>query len=200
VPKLTPERAEARRKQIIDGAVACFARNGFHKTTMQDIVRACGLSPGAIYCHFNGKHDIVLAAVAERHGRERDLVRRASDEPDWARSLERIAADFLEPLTTRDERLWRELTIQLWAESLRDRRIRKLARDGVDAPRALLAATMREAKHRGELPAGLDVDAAARLLIAMFQGLVLQLAWDDTVDVAACATAAKALLLNRRVG
>ncbi len=199
MPKLSPTRAAERRAQIIEGAIACFGRNGFHRTTMQDIVRACGLSPGAIYCHFSGKHEIVLAAVAERHRRERVLLQQAAAESEWPRSLERLVSDFLVPLATPAERVWRGLTIQLWAESLRDRRLRKLARAGVDAPQAVLAAIMRDASRRGELPAGLDADAAARALIAMFQGLVLQVAWDRTVNVAACA-AAMSLLLGHEDG
>ena len=65
---------------------------------------------------------------------------------------------------------------------------------GVDAPRAMLAAVVRKAKERGELPKALDPDATARLIIAFFQGLVLQQAWDARIDVEACADALAALI------
>jgi hypothetical protein len=37
-PESQPDRTEERRKQIMDAAVACFARKGYHNTTMDDIV------------------------------------------------------------------------------------------------------------------------------------------------------------------
>src|SRR5262249_35800842 len=40
------------------------------------------------------------------------------------------------------------------------------------------------AERRGELPAHLDPDAVARVMIALFQGFVLQQAWDPGARVA----------------
>jgi AcrR family transcriptional regulator len=61
VPKLSDDYREARRRQVLDAAVVCFARTGFHRTSMQDIVAESGLSPGAIYRYFTGKEEIVDA-------------------------------------------------------------------------------------------------------------------------------------------
>jgi hypothetical protein len=51
-------------------------------------------------------------------------------------------------------------------------------RRGVNEPRRLLGAIIRRAKQRRELPVDADADGLARVLIALFQGCVLQLAWD----------------------
>src|SRR6185295_9720563 len=74
VPKITEERREERRRQILDAAVACFARKGFHRASMQDIIAASGLSPGSIYCHFKGKEEIIEAIADERHAQETALL------------------------------------------------------------------------------------------------------------------------------
>jgi AcrR family transcriptional regulator len=194
MPRLGPARTAARRRQIIDGALTCFARHGFRDTTMRQIVRQCGLSPGAIYCHFSGKHEIILAAIKERHRREYFLTELAAAQPDLGLALDRLAVDFLHPLAKASEREWRKLTIALWAESLNDASLRSAAREGVDAPRRSLAEMVRRAQGRGELPAGLDPDVTARLFIAMFQGLVLQQAWDNSLDIEPCIVAIKAIL------
>jgi hypothetical protein len=49
----------------------CFAREGFHRTTMQDIVAQTGLSAGAIYRYFPAKEDIVAAIAAEHRAARR---------------------------------------------------------------------------------------------------------------------------------
>ena len=48
MPKVTEAHLEARRQQVLDPAFACFARQGFHQTTMDDICREAGLSAGAL--------------------------------------------------------------------------------------------------------------------------------------------------------
>jgi AcrR family transcriptional regulator len=64
MPKVSEQHAAARRRQIVEAASRCFARRGFHRTTMKDIFRESGLSPGAVYTYFFGKDDLI-AAVAE---------------------------------------------------------------------------------------------------------------------------------------
>ncbi len=39
------------------------AERGFHKGTLQDVIRVSGLSPGSICSHFGSKEDIVYAVV-----------------------------------------------------------------------------------------------------------------------------------------
>ena len=36
---------------------------GYHRATMQDVVRASGLSVGAIYTYFDGKDELFLAVL-----------------------------------------------------------------------------------------------------------------------------------------
>lgn len=55
MPKVSDAHLEARREQILDAAEACFSREGFHQTSMQDICREAELSPGAVYRHFSSK-------------------------------------------------------------------------------------------------------------------------------------------------
>jgi len=165
---------------------------------MQDVVENSGLSPGSIYCHFSGKQDIIVAVVEERHRRERALLQRALEKQSFAEAVDQLAADFIAALSSPEERAWRRLAVQIWAESLHDRRLAVAVRDGVEVPKAILARMVQRAKVRGELPRTLDGDAMARLLIAFFQGLVLQLTWDGNVDTQSCLAALKALIVTGR--
>src|ERR1044072_1008423 len=65
MPKVSDDYLAARRQQILDAAAACFARDGFHRTSMQDIVRESGISAGLVYRYFAGKDDMIAAIVTE---------------------------------------------------------------------------------------------------------------------------------------
>ena len=49
------------KAQILAAAMSVFAEKGFTKTSMNDIVRASGLSKGGVYWHFKSKGDLVTA-------------------------------------------------------------------------------------------------------------------------------------------
>lgn len=69
MPKLKPDTQRARREHILDAAGACFARQGFHRTTIQDICREAVLSPGALYIYFDSK-EALIAGLCERDRNE----------------------------------------------------------------------------------------------------------------------------------
>ena len=69
MPRISAARANEQRGRILDAALTCFAREGFHAATVQDIVEESGLSPGAIYGYFKGKTEIATA-IAVRTSRD----------------------------------------------------------------------------------------------------------------------------------
>src|SRR5579859_2447063 len=66
VPKISLAHEQQRRAQILAAAMACFARQGYHATSMDDVVRESGLSVGAIYSYFPSKEELFLALSDER--------------------------------------------------------------------------------------------------------------------------------------
>ena len=169
-------------RQILDAAMICFARQGFHRTTMQDIVQQAELSPGAIYLYFSGKDEIIAALADERHTREQTLIAEACAGEEVQETLQRLVEVFFGNLQTPDERLHRRLGVQIWAEALCNERIHTLMLRGIDGPRRQLAEMIRAAQLRGEFAAHLDPDAVARVMIALFHGFILQQAWDEQLS------------------
>jgi TetR/AcrR family transcriptional regulator, transcriptional repressor of aconitase len=65
VPWIADEARTARRDQIIAAAAGCFARAGYHTTTMADIAEAAGVSKGTPYLYFPGKEALFIALYEE---------------------------------------------------------------------------------------------------------------------------------------
>jgi AcrR family transcriptional regulator len=65
VPKIAEQARAARRDQIIAAAAECFARSGYHLTTVADIAEAAGVSKGTPYLYFAGKEALFIALYEE---------------------------------------------------------------------------------------------------------------------------------------
>lgn len=194
MPRLTPARASAQRERILKAALACFAREGFHAATVQDIVTESSLSPGAIYGYFASKSEMMMAIASERHDMERRRMEYALASPDIETSLVRLVEGFVLALRDPDEKLWRRLAVQLWAESLSDRDLKREALGGVAQGVEVLSALIKAAQQQKRWPAELDPASAARVMIAILQGISLQLAWDDNVDIVNFAAALRIMI------
>ena len=146
MPKISDAKRQARQLQILDAATRCFARDGFHRTSMEDIVRESGLSPGAIYCYFRGKHEIVEAISAQRHARDSALLAEFVSSANVGEALKAVSRALVVMLREPKEKERRKVSIQFWAESLFDRRIRKVAERGI-RQRDRLTVALRDAQR-----------------------------------------------------
>jgi len=183
MPKVSEEYLQSRCAEILDAAVVCFARSGFHKATMRDIVRETRLSAGAIYNLYSSKEAIIAAIAARRHDQERRVFQDALNQPTAAKALEAIRDHFLGELNDPKQRMRRRVTVQLWAEGQHDLKLRKVARDTFAIPYKLLRDLFMEGQRRGDFSRRIDAGGMARFLIAAFHGLVLQTEWDEKLII-----------------
>ncbi len=191
MPKVTEAHLEARRQQIVDAASCCFARRGFHQTTMNDICGEAALSPGALYRYFHGKEEIIEAMAAEARQRSLALIEAAQERGDTLAVLDELAKVFFSML---DDHQACVLDIEAWAEAIRNPRFREISRRSIQSVRAPFAEIIRAAQQRGEINRILDAGAVATVMMSLYEGLVLQKAIDPDVDVWRYVAAMKAMM------
>ena len=115
-----------RRTQILEAAVVCFAKHGFHQASMHDISTEAGISVGLIYRYFQNK-EAVISAMADRHKNEiSNLLERASQAPSLLEALEIIfTAHCCEDSPT----VLSAFVVDLYAEASRNPAVADLVRD-----------------------------------------------------------------------
>jgi AcrR family transcriptional regulator len=194
MPKVKPERLAARRDEILEAAEMCFARQGFHQTTIQDVIRESGLSAGCIYTHFASKEDLIQAIGERRHARDSALFAASGEEVQPLPGLRAIARAFILDLQKEQGLRSRRVALQLWAEALRDEVIHEQVTSGIRKPISDIVDLLRRGQRLGVIDAAIDPRAIARTIVAMFQGLVLQRLWGEPFSVAEAAGAFELLL------
>ncbi|MCP4717384.1 MAG: TetR/AcrR family transcriptional regulator [Deltaproteobacteria bacterium] len=54
---------DAKRKQILDGAITVFSQKGYQYATIEEISREAGVSKGLVHNYFENKLDLLLSVI-----------------------------------------------------------------------------------------------------------------------------------------
>jgi|1186.fasta_scaffold10644_2 AcrR family transcriptional regulator len=124
------ERSEATIKELVAVARGLFAERGYGATSIEDVVRAAGVTRGALYHHFAGKEEVFRAVFEEL---QREL----------AKQIRAAAAGKRDP--------WRRMEAGCMAflDAVRDPGVQQIAL--IDAPAVLGWDGLREIEHRHTL-------------------------------------------------
>jgi AcrR family transcriptional regulator len=82
-------RGRERRRQLLDEATERFAGNGYHPTSVAEIVAGVGVGKGVFYWYFDSKEQLFLEILREsQHDLRRTQRAAIGDEPDPVRRIE----------------------------------------------------------------------------------------------------------------
>lgn len=186
MPRVTPEHTAARRQQILDAAHACFLQDGFHQTSMADIQRESGLSAGAIYLYFKGKDEIVLGLARQILETVATLFPAEPVVDGNPVTLPDLVNRFLVQAERVDrERSFFPIAIQIWAEAIRNPRMREELMESLDVVRLRVERLVAASQERGIVRADASPAAIAMALIGIGQGYIVQrmLLGEGSLDV-----------------
>jgi TetR/AcrR family transcriptional regulator, repressor for uid operon len=171
MPVTQLEPSTDRRTQILDAAVVCFAKRGFHQASMHDISAEADISVGLIYRYFHNK-EAVISAMADRHKNEiHELVERARQAPTLLEALEIL---FTAHCCETSPQIQSAFVVDLYAESSRNAQIKELVSDvlqtAMDGVTDVIARSP-EAKNAGH---GLSPRELSELIFAVARGMLMR--------------------------
>jgi len=196
MPKISDLQRESRRQQILDAARRCFSRDGFHNTTTADIVRESGVSQGTLYLYFATKDDIILALADDRHQAEAYVGAMAQSEQDPIEGLALLIELHGESLDDEQRTDARRVSVQGWAEALRNPKVHENITRNVASVREEIARLIARGQAAGQIRAELDPEAVARVLIAIFQGLTLSSTLRADAELSGVGAVIRAMIRN----
>lgn len=176
----------ARREQILDAACACFVRNGFHRTTMQDLAREAGMTAGNFYHYFRSKEALVLGLVQREREGGALLVTQLQREGDRRSALFGVLGQYFGALT----REAAVLRLEIWSEGTRNAAIAALTAETEAEARAWFEETFAALATAPEC----DPPALYALVAPQLKGLVLSRAILPDFDTGAAIAQIQALI------
>ena len=163
---------DAKRLQILRGAIDVFARSGVDSARMADVAQAAGMGKGTLYEYFRSKDEIFVAAF--EHFQEqldraigKKLIGCLTPE-DKLRGM--VTATFG---LFQSEQSFVQIMLEFWAEGIRTRHELVDLRPMYERYRAYIASFLKEGIERGAFRP-VDAGTQASLIIGALDGLALQ--------------------------
>jgi AcrR family transcriptional regulator len=196
MPKVSESYLVERREQILQAALSCFGRKGFHQTTMRDICDEAGVSPGAVYRYFRSKDEFIKAASAEYAERLQDLISQVTaTASDAKEGLHRIGAYYYGYFHDEDFFEQARADAEVHVQSLRDPEIQAAAQAMLSSTRDAFASLIDQAGSPESRDNGVSADTIANLVISLWFGLQYTKALDpEHVDTDAVFALVQTLL------
>ncbi len=196
MPKVSDAHLAARREQILEAAMACFAARGFQATSIADIIEASGMSAGAVYRYYASKGDLIEAIVHRVLGQTAarfDELLDHSAATDPAEAV-RVAVGTIQEIGSTGPVEVTRLAVQAWGEALHNDQVHDLVREAYTTIRAYFEEVARRASAAGTLPADADPRKVATALLSLVVGFMLQSATLGDVDAASYGDGVTVLL------
>ena len=160
-----------RREQILGAAMVCFAKRGFHQTSMHHIAEAAGISVGLIYRYFASK-EAVIGALAEEHKTElAQLLERARSAPTLLDSLEILLTAHC---CENQPQMHSAFVVDLFAEAGRNPAMATLVRDVLETGAAGITEVIAQAPEMRDAPHGLQPREVTELILAASRGAIMR--------------------------
>jgi AcrR family transcriptional regulator len=176
VPRVSVQHEQEVRERIVRAATRVFSERGFHRATMQDIVRASGLSVGAIYTYFKSKDELILAGCDMITDQEMsELARRLAPIAGFRDRLSAAVGFLFDQIEVESWQLGSTRLLALaWAEADTSPAIREMLLRRRREIHGVTVGLLQEGIARGEFPSWLDIDRTAAGLGALLDGVILQ--------------------------
>jgi AcrR family transcriptional regulator len=168
-------RAQGRegRDELLTAALRVFARRGYGQAGVDEIAAAAGYSKGALYWHFSGKEDLLLALLEERiDAPMREMVALLESAPPERDMAVEASREFARRLSKQRDAMLLER--EYWSLAIRDPELRaRYAERQAELRGALAGALEARARHLGTPDLPMAAEDVARIVMSIIGGLTV---------------------------
>ena len=149
----------------------CFAKRGFHQTSMHDISAEAGISVGLIYRYFKNKEEVIAALASEHKKDIAALLERAGEAPTLLEAMEIL---FTSHCCEQSPQIISAFVVDLFAEASRNPQVAKVVRNVVKTKTDGVAALIARSPEGRRMAPSLDPREIAEMIFAINDGSMMR--------------------------
>jgi len=177
-------QVEERRKAILAAAIRRFDASGYSATTMDEVAAEAGISKGSIYNYFHSKEDLFAQLFGAMASQKQDEIEAAMAQAGAPSKQILCLVDQWAAHLPERQRFGR-LFLEFWATAARGKQghLAKTFSQFYNRWRDLVAATITQGIQEGEFRKDFSPSTAATLILAILDGISVQLMTDMGINV-----------------
>jgi AcrR family transcriptional regulator len=171
------QRSEETHAIILESAYQLFSRNGYEATSVADICQSAGVSKGALYHHFPTKQAIFLELMESwLTGLDAGFQAVRLETQNVPQAILKMANLAGQVVQSTDTKL--SIILEFWTQASRDPSIWNTAIAPYRRYQEYFTALIQEGINEGSFSSDIDPHAAARALVSLAVGLLMQAVFD----------------------
>jgi AcrR family transcriptional regulator len=183
-----PDVSAERKQQIFEAAVACFGRQGYHLTTMNDIAAEAGLSKGSLYWYFDSKKALFIGLFREVMGQFGQLWEQIIGDENSSATEKVLTTLNLFRAEFKEFASFFGVMMEAWAQTLHDEDVVELLDEFYQPYVNMMTQIIEQGIANNEFRVT-NVQATTLVLLSMFDGVTLAIGlgvfnydWDQLFD------------------
>ncbi len=164
---------EQTRQRLLDAALKIFARNGFERATIDEIVREAGFSKGAFYVHFESKEDLFWEILRQRIEARKEALRQALEPSVGIAENQRRLLEALFDAPS-DEPLGPAVYYEFMAHGMRNEMVRARLSEFYAGWHDFVVDAIKLGREREIVRDDVDISLQASALMATYEGALIQ--------------------------
>jgi AcrR family transcriptional regulator len=159
----------------LSAALGVLARNGYERTTINEVADAAKVSRGLLHYYFKDKEEMVSKALTFGFGSMWDSsIGSLTDSKTPEELVDNMIGILINNVQKNPD--FSALLFEMWVSSRRSKRIERVFSDGLEETINRLKTLLDLAASTGVIKIGRsDTEAVVRILLAMYHGLAIQL-------------------------
>ena len=171
MPKLSEEKWEAKKDEIIKIAFELFFSKGYSSVSVNDIIKEAKISKGGFYTYFKSKQEVFVEIVKRSDVKKANIVKELSKEMTPTEKVRVYIYTRLSSFLDEENRKWAKFASEFWSSVNGDEEMDKMANERFNIFFSHIDSILREGIETGEFSNLIDINSYIYLMMSTIDGI-----------------------------
>ena len=171
MPKISEEKWEAKKEEIIKVAFELFFSKGYSSVSVNDIIKEVKISKGGFYTYFKSKQEVFIAIVKRSDDKKTDIIKQLSKKMTATEKTRAYIHARLSSFLEEENRKWAKFANEFWSSVHYDVEMEQMANERFNTFFSDIESILREGIETGEFSNLIDINSFIYLMMSTIDGI-----------------------------
>ncbi len=171
MPKISEEKWESKKDEIIKVAFELFFSKGYASVSVNDIIKEAKISKGGFYTYFKSKQEVFIAIVKKSDDKKTDIIKQLSKKMTATEKIRAYIHARLSSFLDEENRKWAKFANEFWSSVNGDTELTQMANERFNKFLSDIETILKEGTETGEFSNLIDINSFIYLMMSTIDGI-----------------------------